>query len=99
MDTNNSQPAETPKPIVPQPEEEIAVAMAGETRENLTVRKAFRLTPSADAELRKWQNVAYFAGKNGLLGDRMKENTLQAYVNFSFDCAQMYLTELSKQAK
>jgi hypothetical protein len=100
MENNNNQqqitvpPQDTTVPL----EEEVAVSFIGEPRENLTIRKSFRLTPTADAEIKKLTRFAYVCSQKGLLkGDQMKDDTIQAYINFALDCARSYLEEIYKK--
>lgn len=91
-------PTETAAPPSEQPlEEDVSVAYLNEPRENLTIRKGFRLTPSAGAEIKKLTHFAYIVGKKGRLSPgQMPDETLTAYVNFAFDCARSYLEQFSK---
>ena len=76
------------------------MSFVGEASENATVRKSIRLTPSAYEDIKKWMHIAYYAHQEGILqGEQMKDENLQAFVNFSFDCARWYLTQLAKKVK
>lgn len=98
----SSVPLTGPAPASPAPasEEQINISFIGESAENLTINKGFRVTPSADASLKKLVHLAYVAHQKGMLPPGwMPDETLQAYINFSLNLAYDYLAKLYGYSK
>jgi hypothetical protein len=91
-----------PNPEQPEtPSEEINVSIGAEPPENLSIKHSFRLTPSADIQIKKMMRFIYLASREGLIPPEvgMKEETLQAYVVFSFNCARLSYEDIKKRVQ